>query len=231
MSISGLLQLLPKLSDIKPTNNSLVIPWDLYSLLWSAIIWALIHYLSTKIFQRFAEKFLPYSKQISRKKIEITRLKFKVAGFKFVSYGIMSLLGISILSNEGWVFNQKQYFSGWPLHPISTATKLYYNAGFGMYLFGCFSVFFEAEQSRLDLIVMLIHHFATLLLIGSSYLYSFHRIGYRFLLSSRCVILLLHDLSDPFMEVGKLMLYTGNNFYADIAFGIFAIGKRVIYNF
>jgi hypothetical protein len=39
------------------------------------------------------------------------------------------------------------------------------------------------------------------------------------------VILLLHDVADPFMEIGKMLLYTGNNTGADISFGIFALGE------
>lgn len=48
---------------------------------------------------------------------------------------------------------------------------------------------------------MLIHHTTTIFLIITSYLWGFHRIG--------CVILLLHDMSDPFMEVAKASLYAG----------------------
>jgi hypothetical protein len=41
------------------------------------------------------------------------------------------------------------------------------------------------------------------------------------------VILLLHDVADPFMEIGKMLLYTGNNTGADVSFGVFALGINV----
>ena len=81
--------------------------------------------------------------------------------------------------------------------------KTYYSAGFGLYLFGCVSIFWEVEQSVLDIGIMLVHHATTLFLIALSYMYSFHRIG--------SVILLLHDIADPLMELAKLNLYAGRN--------------------
>ena len=62
-------------------------------------------------------------------------------------------------------------------------------------------LFFEPEQSLTDVLVMSAHHLATLVLLGMSYIYSFHRFG--------AIVLCLHDLADPFMESAKLFLYAG----------------------
>ena len=62
---------------------------------------------------------------------------------------------------------------------------------------------FEAKQTKADYMALFVHHSSTLFLLWVSYIYSFHRIG--------TVIAFLHDLADPWMEVAKLVLYTGNN--------------------
>lgn len=62
---------------------------------------------------------------------------------------------------------------------------------------------------------MVIHHITTIFLISASYLNGFQRIG--------CVILLLHDVADPFMECAKACLYAGKQVLADIFITVFAL--------
>jgi hypothetical protein len=94
---------------------------------------------------------------------------------------------------------------------------------FASYLFALMLMPFEPKQSVKDYVALLIHHASTLYLIWVSYVYSFHRIGF--------VIAFLHDLSDPFMEIAKITLYSGRAKAADVLFGIFAIVFIVTRNF
>lgn len=129
------------------------------------------------------------------------RLKYKFASWKFLQYGLMASFGWWLLSKEPWLFQPRQWYAGWPNHSASYEMYIYYTTAIGLYSFGCFSVFWEAEQTRLDLLVMLVHHFSTIFLLGMSYHYNLHRIG--------SVIVLLHDVADPFMELAKILLYSG----------------------
>jgi ceramide synthetase len=68
----------------------------------------------------------------------------------------------------------------------------------------------------------MLHHIATISLIGLSYLTSFTRIG--------ATIFLTHDIADIFLESAKCINYTARtqgrkhlSIYCDILFGIFAI--------
>lgn len=61
---------------------------------------------------------------------------------------------------------------------------------------------------------MLLHHIVSFFLVYISYTWGAFRIG--------AVILLLHDLADPFMELAKCFLYAGKQLMADILFATFA---------
>lgn len=67
------------------------------------------------------------------------------------------------------------------------------------YIFSSVSIFWEPKLK--DRNEMLLHHFATLSLIIFSGIYGILRIG--------TIIMVLHDVADPFMEVGKVSLYLG----------------------
>ena len=61
---------------------------------------------------------------------------------------------------------------------------------------------------------MLLHHIVSFFLVYISYTWAAFRIG--------AVILVLHDLADPFMELAKCFLYAGKQLMADILFATFA---------
>ncbi|KAI8911471.1 TRAM/LAG1/CLN8 homology domain-containing protein [Gorgonomyces haynaldii] len=155
------------------------------------------------------------------------RIKFVTAAWKFTTYGLMASLGLYVLHDKEWSLSQRDYFQGWPNHPMSLDERFYYLTSFASYSFGFLTLFWEQEQSLLDLFVMIGHHIATLTLIGASYLYSFHRFG--------MVILLLHDVSDPFMELAKMFLYSGYNRIADVLFvtfaAVFISSRNIFYPF
>ncbi|KAI8848607.1 TLC domain-containing protein [Chytridium lagenaria] len=103
------------------------------------------------------------------------------------------------------------YFQGWPEeHNLSFMLRVY-----------AFSVFFDPKQK--DIVALLIHHITTVVIILASYFLGLYRIG--------AVILLLHDVSDPFMEIAKMFVYTGNQRMADLFFAQFAVVFLVTRNF
>ncbi|KAJ3147224.1 hypothetical protein HK101_002251 [Irineochytrium annulatum] len=158
----------------------------------------------------------------SRKATPDNTLKFSVSAWKFTNFTIVTLLGIWVLSQEPWTLQPELYMKGYPEdHRMSRRMNLYYSVSFGSCLYMLVSIFTDPKQK--DFAVMMIHHLTTIAIIGASYALGFFRIG--------SVILLLHDICDPFMEVAKLFLYMGNQKLADVFFLLFALVFLVMRNF
>ena len=110
------------------------------------------------------------------------------------------------------------YYRNWPEHPVSDAINLYYQIELGCYL----HQLFWTEVTRSDAVEMLLHHFITISLLIISYLTNYTRFG--------ATILLIHDVSDIFLEFAKVCNYTAKakshawmRPYVDIIFAIFMI--------
>ncbi|KAI8823641.1 TLC domain-containing protein [Fimicolochytrium jonesii] len=142
------------------------------------------------------------------------REKFTLSAWKFFMFGISTLVGIYLYRKEGWLLDPKAYWENWGQPGMmSDLVKFYYKLGFSAYAFHSISIFFEPKQK--DFAVMVTHHVITLLLIYLSYVWPYFRVG--------AAILFLHDMSDPFMELAKMALYTGRTKLADYLFGVFAM--------
>lgn len=84
------------------------------------------------------------------------------------------------------------------------------------YLWTSFLLAFDLEGPRQkDKKEMLLHHGVTMFLVLFSWYFKLFRIG--------AIILVLHDMSDPFMDLAKLLLYSGKQTGANISFGMFAL--------
>jgi hypothetical protein len=147
--------------------------------------------------------------------------------WKFVNFSVCASYGMYIASQESWIFTPQLYFAGWPEHAMSIHVKTYYQMEFASYFFALILMPFEPKQTVMDYAALLVHHASTLFLIWTSFIYGFHRIGF--------VVAFLHDLSDPFMEIAKITLYSGRPKAADVLFGLFAlvfiVTRNIIYPF
>ncbi|KAI8621514.1 TRAM/LAG1/CLN8 homology domain-containing protein, partial [Chytriomyces sp. MP71] len=139
------------------------------------------------------------------------RVKFQTSTWRAFLYGISTILGIYIAMNESWSLDPKSYFEGYP-HKTTFWLKLYYNIGFGNYAYQLINIFYEPKQS--DFFQMVAHHCATVIVMLLSYVLGFTRAG--------VMILLLHDCSDPLMEIAKSFLYANRQAAADAFFALFA---------
>ncbi len=120
----------------------------------------------------------------------------------------MSGFGAYALSTSEWIWDLDRYFDS----DSSEILYYYYVLGIGYYLYSSLTVFYEPKMK--DRTQLLIHHAATLTLLLSSYLANRTRYG--------AVIMLLHDVSDPFMEISKLGLYLDWEWLSTLAFPMFA---------
>jgi hypothetical protein len=107
-----------------------------------------------------------------------------------------------------WAFDLDRYYDA----DQSPWLCAYYVLGLSYYIFSSLTIFWEPRMK--DRRQLLAHHAATLTLLASSYADNRMRYG--------SVIMLLHDISDPFMEVSKLGLYLDWQWLSMLAFPTFA---------
>ncbi|KAJ3338913.1 Ceramide synthase 6 [Gonapodya sp. JEL0774] len=143
------------------------------------------------------------------------RHKFAVSLWRFTTYGSMALLGLITLKGEPWLWKTDQWFGAWPaeIFPMGTSLSAYYTCIAAHYLYSTYSHFTEPKLK--DFWEMFVHHLVTLFLIGGSWAYGFHRIG--------SFVMILHDISDPFMELAKAANYMGAQLAANVLFVCFAV--------
>eukprot|EP00638_Chattonella_subsalsa_P006567 CAMPEP_0117756294 /NCGR_PEP_ID=MMETSP0947-20121206/13987_1 /TAXON_ID=44440 /ORGANISM="Chattonella subsalsa, Strain CCMP2191" /LENGTH=379 /DNA_ID=CAMNT_0005575843 /DNA_START=151 /DNA_END=1290 /DNA_ORIENTATION=+ len=160
-----------------------------------------------------------YIKQRRIERLQNLRLyKFTESWWRFLLYSATTAAGIYVNYDKPWVEDIGQYWVGYPLQVVPQDIKMYYLLEFGLYL--NFFIFQFLDTKRKDFWEMFIHHIATLLLIAFSYMTNFVRIG--------SMVLLLHDVSDIFLESAKILNYTKQarpifSIPADATFVAFAV--------
>lgn len=109
---------------------------------------------------------------------------------------------------EKWIFDVETYAYTY----FSDHIKNHYLMELSYYISGFFFLFCESKMS--DFYQMLIHHIITVFLLVFSMKLNFLRYG--------ILLMILHDFSDPIMEMAKVVFYLEYQTFADILFIIFA---------
>lgn len=162
------------------------------------------------------------SKKSKKEKLDKKIVKFVEASWRLIFYTIFCVIGIKALlypKTASWITDTANYWTYWPeQHIIEPDVLFYYLVELGAYL----HQLAWTEVTRSDAAEMIVHHMVTILLIVFSYLLNFSRIG--------SIILLLHDLSDVFLESAKCFNYISKakgrkwaKYICDVMFAIFAI--------
>lgn len=117
-----------------------------------------------------------------------------------------------------WVLDSREHWANWPFQEIYPMVKIYYLVELGAY----FHQLAWTEVGRSDSLEMITHHLLTILLLVSSHMVNFVRIG--------VTVLFIHDISDVFLEAAKCFNYTSKvkgkewaQIFCDVLFAIFAI--------
>nr|GEV50334.1 LAG1 longevity assurance homolog 3-like [Tanacetum cinerariifolium] len=145
--------------------------------------------------------------------------KFKESAWKCVYYLSAEIFALAITYHEPWLTNTNNFWVGpgtqrWPDQKAKLKLKGLYMYTAGFYMYSIFALIFW-ETRRSDFGVSMGHHVATLVLITTSYVTRFVRIG--------SVVLALHDASDVFLEVGKMSKYSGAEGLASCSFILFVL--------
>ncbi|KAL1807069.1 hypothetical protein DCAR_0832934 [Daucus carota subsp. sativus] len=154
--------------------------------------------------------------------------KFKESAWKCLYFLSAEIFALSVTYNEPWFTDTSKFWSGpgnqvWPEQKTKLKLKGLYMYTGGFYTYSIFALIFW-ETRRADFGVSMGHHLATAILIISSYILRFIRVG--------SVILALHDASDVFLEVGKMSKYGGAEGLASFSFILFVLSwilLRLIY--
>ncbi|KAL7136355.1 hypothetical protein ABFS83_10G024800 [Erythranthe nasuta] len=134
--------------------------------------------------------------------------------WKLTYYATVEFCILATIYQEPWFIDIKKYFTGWPDQELKLPLKLIYMCQCGFYTYSI-AALLAWETRRKDFSVMMSHHIVTVILISTSYVTRFFRIG--------AVILALHDASDVFLEAAKVFKYSGKEFGASLFFGLFAL--------
>ncbi|KAK3776555.1 hypothetical protein RRG08_037061 [Elysia crispata] len=139
--------------------------------------------------------------------------KFCESSWRGLFYFAVFWYGVYMHLDKSWFYETKFCWKGWPHHHVPTDVYWYYMVEFGFYLSLLASLF--TDNKRKDFTEMIVHHIATLMLMGMSWSNNFVRIG--------TLVLLVHDAVDSWMEAAKVAKYLKFDKLCNVLFLIFMI--------
>ncbi|KAJ3594966.1 hypothetical protein NHX12_004271 [Muraenolepis orangiensis] len=123
--------------------------------------------------------------------------KFAEAGWRFCFYFTAFLAGLTCVIDRPWFWDQRECWRSYPFQPMERAHYWYYMLELGFYCSLLLRI--SVDVKRKDFREQVIHHFATIFLLGFSYCANYVRIG--------TLVMLLHDSSDILLESAKMFNY------------------------
>lgn len=140
------------------------------------------------------------------------RSKFPESAWKFLIYGIQwtYIANLLVFSAEfDYFIHPQEIWEDWSIGmPVPDEIKWIYFVECGFYVHSVYGTLYMDEK-RKDFLVMLVHHFLTLILIVFSYGTRYHKIG--------IMVLFVHDAADILLEFTKCNVYLknrGGKYYA-----------------
>jgi len=117
--------------------------------------------------------------------------------------------GLYELARSDYFPNTINCWTDYPHYPMPFTLRMLYLFELGFYFHALFA-HFVMETKRSDFWPLFFHHVVTIWLIYFSYVVKFWRIGH--------LVLLVHDINDIPLEVGKLFIYMGKQGVANVLF-------------
>lgn len=139
--------------------------------------------------------------------------KFCESSWRGLWYFTIFWYGVYMHSDKSWFYETKYCWRGWPHHHVPNDVYWYYMVSFGFYLSLLASLF--TDNKRKDFTEMIVHHIATLMLMGMSWANNFVRIG--------TLVLLVHDAVDSWLEAAKVAKYLKFDRLCNVLFVIFMV--------
>ncbi|XP_054619542.1 ceramide synthase 2-like isoform X1 [Dunckerocampus dactyliophorus] len=139
--------------------------------------------------------------------------KFQEASWRFTFYFIAFFAGLATVIDKPWFYNMKRMWDNFPKMPVLQSQYWYYMTELGFYVSLLVSV--ASDVKRKDFKEQIVHHVATTVLIGFSWLVNYIRGG--------TLIMLVHDAADYLMESAKMFNYAGWKRTCNCIFTVFAV--------
>ncbi|XP_061520158.1 ceramide synthase 2a [Phycodurus eques] len=139
--------------------------------------------------------------------------KFQEASWRFTFYLFAFFAGLATLIDKPWFYNMTRMWDNFPKMPLLASQYWYYMIELGFYVSLLVSV--ASDVKRKDFKEQIVHHIATIVLIGFSWLVNYIRGG--------TLIMLAHDASDYLMESAKMFNYAGWKRTCNFIFVVFAV--------
>ncbi|GLC47300.1 hypothetical protein PLESTB_001742600 [Pleodorina starrii] len=150
---------------------------------------------------------------------EVKLRKWNESCWKMTVYIAFTALAFAVCWGEVWFTDSRYWWLGCTRFPpcnlpVSRGVLLFYCAETGFYLQ---AIHFLAvyEERRKDWLESMIHHIVTSGLLIYSYSVNFTRVG--------VVVILIHDVSDIFLELAKLARYADRDDVGQPAFIVFFV--------
>lgn len=198
-----------------------MLPRDQWLLIGAAVGgYTVVHpILERAVFWPLARRMIKASSKVEdsekeRRSLHMKQWKFVVSMWKCVSYLFLVAYGaFALWDQQEWLWNPLRHLEPYENGEIPPLIINYYALQLGYYLYSTVTIFFEPMMK--DRWQMLVHHLFTATLEFTSLTNGGTKFG--------MAIAMLHDVSDPLMEMAKMFLYCGYRRAADISFVAFAL--------
>ena len=149
--------------------------------------------------------------------------RFAESSWNLLIRGSAFLIGLISLWNKPWLLDTKYTWIDWPRQNVSTDIYCFYLIEMAKYL--QLSIGMLIYQRKNDFWISFTHHLCTLILMYFCWVLNFVRIG--------ALIMFVHDTSDPWLDLTKMMVYCKKKRLSEILFVIFVLlwilSKDIIY--
>ncbi|XP_034540658.1 ceramide synthase 2-like [Notolabrus celidotus] len=139
------------------------------------------------------------------------RKRFCEASWRCVFYFCAFVYGVMALYDKPWLYNLREVWAGFPKQSLLLSQYWYYLLEMGFYLSLLLSLTFDVK--RKDFNEQVIHHIATLTLLGFSWISNYIRIG--------TLVMAVHDSADILLEGAKVLNYAKWHLTANAMFVVF----------
>ncbi|XP_043834258.1 ceramide synthase 4-like [Dromiciops gliroides] len=160
--------------------------------------------------ERQAERWFRHRRNQER---PLMSKKFSETCWRFLYYCCTFFGGLFIFFNKGWFREPETMWIGYPKQPLHPGIYWWYLSELSFYFSLLLTLSFDVK--RKDYQGHVIHHFMAVTLISYSYVVNFVHVG--------ALTMLLHDVSDIFMEACKMLNYAKWKKAQDTVFVLFAL--------
>lgn len=142
-------------------------------------------------------------------------------------YSALASMSLYILWDKSWLWDTREMWEGWPRQPMSRDVSLLYTVQISFYLTQTLAMVLFNDRDWKDRNVLLLHHIITLMLLLTSHLMGFFRVG--------SMVLLVHDFADPLIMASKVLFDIGRVRAAETVYGFaftfWVISRNLLFPF